>query len=189
MGNPRAKFGTKEGSVMDVGKALSTMGYSNWSTLEPGMLNVIWYYKFRPFEATGIIFTPHIKMSYHIHIYNTSMVFYPGEQQYNEGYVAEQLNKRLLEKIQCIEAKRNKEKKQSMKKGMDTNGNGNKNFRGPKSLVDEERVTHEAYQVLLTEYHKRKAKRQETRQVGKKQQNENEVSEVLEDAFSHIRRK
>ena len=36
MGDPWAQFGTKAGSMVQVGKALSTLGYSNWSALEPG---------------------------------------------------------------------------------------------------------------------------------------------------------
>ena len=117
--------------------------------------------------------------------------------------MAGQLKQMLLQKIQCIEAKRNKQQRKQQKskikgKGeprkqhatMDLNENGNKKLGGPKSLADEERAIHEAYQVLLTEYHRRKAKRKrESRQVVTKQQNQNEVSEIVEDAFSHIRRK
>ena len=36
MGDPWAQFGTKAGSMVQVGKALSVLGYSNWSALEPG---------------------------------------------------------------------------------------------------------------------------------------------------------
>ena len=41
MGDPWAQFGTKAGSMVQVGKALSVMGYSNWSALEPSkFLNI-----------------------------------------------------------------------------------------------------------------------------------------------------
>jgi len=36
MGDPWAQFGNGPGSMVQVGKALSTMGYSNWAALEPG---------------------------------------------------------------------------------------------------------------------------------------------------------
>ena len=36
MADPWAQFGTKPGSMVQVGKALSAMGYSNWTALEPG---------------------------------------------------------------------------------------------------------------------------------------------------------
>ena len=34
MGDPWAQFGTKAGSMVQVGKSLSVMGYSNWTALE-----------------------------------------------------------------------------------------------------------------------------------------------------------
>ena len=40
MGDPWAQFGTKAGSMVRVGKALSVLGYSNWSALEPGILSL-----------------------------------------------------------------------------------------------------------------------------------------------------
>ena len=40
MGDPWAQFGTKVDTMVQVGKALSLMGYSNWSALEPGIFNL-----------------------------------------------------------------------------------------------------------------------------------------------------
>ena len=58
------------------------------------------------------------------------------------------------------------------------------------SLVDEERAIHEAYQVLLTEHHKRKAKRRRRAIKNlKKDENTETEQESIQDAFSHIRRK
>ena len=125
------------------------------------------------------------------------------EEQENDSYVGKQLNLRLFEKVQCIEVKRKKEQKQQAKKSKpkgkgqnkdqlttDAIGSTNKRSRGPQSLVDEERAIHEAYQVLLTEYHKRRAKRKkQTRQAQKKQETRNEEKEIIEDDFAHLRRK
>ena len=43
MGDPWAQFGNGPGSMVQVGKALSTMGYSNWAALEPGSLEKVKY--------------------------------------------------------------------------------------------------------------------------------------------------
>ena len=125
------------------------------------------------------------------------------EQQENDGYVGEQLNIRLFEKIQEIEAKRKKEQKQETKRGSKKGKGEQKNqsapgavgvdikkSRGAKdvSLVDEERAIHEAYQVLLTEHHKRKAKRKR-RALQNLKKETNVQDNAIEDAFSHIRRK
>ena len=113
------------------------------------------------------------------------------------------MNIRLFEKIQEIEAKRKKEQKQEAKntkqkskggnKGQvaqTTVGGANKKLRGPVSLVDEERAIHEAYQVLLTEHHKRKAKRRRRAIKNlKKAENTGTEQESVQDAFAHIRRK
>ena len=113
------------------------------------------------------------------------------------------MNLRLFEKIQNIEAKRKKEQKQEVKKskqktkGENKNqlahgaaGGANKKLRGPVSLVDEERAIHEAYQVLLTEHHKRKAKRKRRAIKNlKKAEQIDEGQDIIQDAFSHIRRK
>ena len=110
------------------------------------------------------------------------------------------MNLRLFERIQDIEVKRKKEQKQEVKKSKQKTKGENKNqlvqvtagkkLRGPISLVDEERAIHEAYQVLLTEHHKRKAKRRRRAiQNLKKAEKIEEGQEVIQDAFSHIRRK
>ena len=124
------------------------------------------------------------------------------EQQENDGYVGEQLNIRLFEKIQEIEAKRKKEQKQETKRGSKKGkgeqknqpapgaaGAANKKSRGTTSLVDEERAIHEAYQVLLTEHHKRRAKRKRRALQNIKKEANVQQDNAIEDAFSHIRRK
>ena len=113
------------------------------------------------------------------------------------------MNLRLFEKIQDIETKRKKEQKQEIKKSKQKTkgenkiqsapgaaGGANKKLRGPVSLVDEERAIHEAYQILLTEHHKRKAKRKRRAiQNLKKAEKIEEGQDIIQDAFSHIRRK
>ena len=125
------------------------------------------------------------------------------EAQENDGYVGEQLNIRLFEKIQDIETKRKKEQKQEAKKAKQkTKGEKktqlaqgtavgvNKKVRGPISLEEEERAIHEAYQVLLTEHHKRKATRKRRAiQNLKRAEKIEESQEIYQDAFSHIRKK
>ena len=125
------------------------------------------------------------------------------EEQENDGYVGEQLNVRLFEKIQEIEAKRKKEQKQEVKRGSKKGkkevqknqlahgaiGGANKKSRGATSLVDEERAIHEAYQVLLTEHHKRRAKRKRGALQRLKKEEALKQDNSIEDAFSHIRRK
>ena len=113
------------------------------------------------------------------------------------------MNIRLFEKIQELETKRKKEQKQDSKKtkgkakGQNKNKTdpvapSNKKVRGAGvcSLVDEERAIHEAYQVLLTEYHKRKAKRRKSalQAVRRQDQNKGEENEI-QDAFSRIKKK
>ena len=120
--------------------------------------------------------------------------------------MGEQLNIRLFEKIQELETKRKKEQKQDSKKtkgkakgqnknktiATDPAATTNKKVRGAtvSSLVDEERAIHEAYQVLLTEYHKRKAKRRKSalQAVRRQDQNKGEENEI-QDAFSRIKKK
>ena len=125
------------------------------------------------------------------------------EEQENDGYVGEQLNVRLFEKIQEIEAKRKKEQKQEVKRGSKKGkkedqknqlahgavGGANKKSRGVTSLVDEERAIHEAYQVLLTEHHKRRAKRKRGALQRLKKEEALQQDNSIQDAFSHIRRK
>ena len=114
--------------------------------------------------------------------------------------MGEALNKRLFEKIQGIEAKRKKEqkleqkvkkqgKKEPRKQTSTTDPSGSSDKR-KQSLMDEEKEIHEAYQVLLTEFHKKKAKRRRdsTKSV-KKQQDQLEGPEVVEDDFAKIRRR
>ena len=120
--------------------------------------------------------------------------------------MGEQLNIRLFEKIQELETKRKKEQKHDSKKtkgkakGQNKNktittdpaATTNKKVRGAtvSSLVDEERAINEAYQVLLTEYHKRKAKRRKSalQAVRRQDQNKGEENEI-QDAFSRIKKK
>ena len=124
------------------------------------------------------------------------------DQQENDGYVGEQLNIRLFEKVQEIEVKRKKEQKQETKRGSKKGkgeqknqlvpgaaGGANKKSRGMASLVDEERAIHEAYQVLLTEHHKRRAKRKRRALQTLKKEEQLVQENPIQDAFSHIRRK
>ena len=124
--------------------------------------------------------------------------------QDKDGYVAEALHTRLFERIQGIEIKRKKEQKNEAKKGKQkTKGQSKKQLAtdepidttkrtraGPMSLVDEERAIHEAYQVLLTESHKRRAKRKRTA-IKTVKNDETMVADqnTIEDPFSHIRQK
>ena len=112
------------------------------------------------------------------------------------------MNIRLFEKVQEIEVKRKKEQKQETKRGSKKGkgeqknqlapgaaGGANKKSRGMASLVDEERAIHEAYQVLLTEHHKRRAKRKRRALQTLKKEEQLVQENPIQDAFSHIRRK
>ena len=51
MGDPWAQFGKKASSMVQVGKALSVMGYSNWSALEPGK----WFLRCSKFNQSNTL--------------------------------------------------------------------------------------------------------------------------------------
>ena len=93
------------------------------------------------------------------------------------------------------EEKKVKKKKKGQASNMSEDPDGKTKKRG-QIAVDDERQLHEAYQILLTEYHKRKAKRRKQHQKTpnpqgelEKQNKNKQEDEPVEDAFSHLRHK
>ena len=130
-------------------------------------------------------------------------------KQDNDGYVPQQLHMRLFQKIQDLQFKQQgteaKEEKTLKKKTKGqaskvVQGTNDKNTKrslqtaGSRTAEDEEKELRDAYEALLTEYHKRKAKRKqnpknqnEQKQADK--QNKVKQDEPIQDDFSHLRRK
>jgi len=127
----------KKRSPIEVNKALTVMGFGTWNGLEPEV------------------------------------------ERETPNYVKNRLNKRLFDKITAIENKREEEQREAARAAKMTKeekrimkmekrkrelkgGMGADELqRGAKkrSLIDEERAVHEAYQILMTEYmHKRAAR-------------------------------
>ena len=107
----------------------------------------------------------------------------------------------MLEKIQDIGVKRKKEQKQQAKNTKQRGRGENKeqlttdanvsadkrSRRGSMSLVDDERAIHEAYQVLLTEYHNRRDKRK--RHARQSQTKQGNRDDDINGDFAALRRK
>jgi len=126
-------FSTRKRTAVEINKALTTMGFGTWNGLEP--------------EA----------------------------ERENRDYVKDRLNQKLFQKVQQIEEKREKEyleskrttkiskaeqRKMKLKQQQDEmNGDFKPRGTQKKSLIDEERAIHEAYQILLSEYNMKRTQR------------------------------
>jgi len=136
--------------------------------------------------------------------------FLSAVKQDSDGYVPQQLDIRLFQKIQEHQAKfkegtEEKEEKTSKNK---TKGQASKVAQGlndknikqspqarRRTAETEEKELRDAYKVLLTEYNKRKARRnqnpkkQSEQKQADKQSKEKQEDEPIQDDFSHLRHK